>query len=203
MPTKARLAKNDLTLSLNKILDQETFPALIGILAQDRIRRERAIQYLLDQKPEAQRKINRLKAEDLSLSKLKSFFEETASLSLFEKETIYIIDGAQAFNAELSKVIKESIPNSPRSNVIILSGTKFLAAVLQAIIQNGALVELPELKGVELRNWTAKEYKRAGLTLSDNRVIESTLELADDSPDKVASIVEHVSLYCESPVVTI
>ena len=74
--------------------------------------------------------------------------------------------------------------------------------MLQTVKQYEALVELPELKGVELRKWVAREYKRFGLDIESDKVVEATLELSNDSLDKAAAIVEHVSLFCDSQIVT-
>ena len=143
----------------------------------------------------------RVNAAELNKQSWRALKEDLTALSLFSSHSITQLDHIEKFTAEFGRELTALAPELPASTTIILSGASLPAqsALLKFFRGKKWVVELEELKGAELAKWTQKELKsQGGFAQGDAAVTTMLADLAEDSPDRIAKLIEMLSLYCES-----
>jgi len=197
--------------SSEKILERlkllKSPPKAILILGPDAIRRDRFAEVATAQifKDPAALQTIQISGEDLVKSDLVKLRDELLSLSLFAPSRIFKIQDVQELNAALNKELLEVVDHSSEGSSIFLFATKLAAnsVILKYFEKLELVFELPELKGFDLKRWVGKELKTAGITQYAEACIDLLLRLGGDSPDAIAPLVQHLSLYLEDSTLSL
>ena len=180
-----------------------SFPSPALILCTDTVRRDRAIDVVVK---EAQNKDSlEVKFWHATAMSLSEFLSEISSLPLFSKRTLHIvreIDSAKA--ADANDLLDALSKNSQNSSPVLFSGSSFPSnsRFLKHFTATDSVVSIPELKGYDLRRWASKELKTAGIKIFPEELLELLISATDESPDSIATLCNHLSLYCEGEEAT-
>ena len=190
-PTKAASTIKELTSS-------KECPACVVITSPDRVRRTRALEHLLKHFHGAVPKnLRTFTFGEQGKSDPTRFIRDLEEPSLFEPVRYAVMRGVEdAKAADLEPVsafikkavhgvhlfiIGESLPNTPNFKKTIESRSRHLA--------------FEQLKGAELRKWTAREVKAAEISNASDGVIELIVALGEEDPESVSRLIDKFSLY--------
>ena len=181
-------------------------PAYLLILAPDRARRDRIREILLKR---TERKnlpvLKKYRSEEFTAGKLLEFKDAALSPSLFNPVQHFLIDDVEDLKAPIAKEIIEFLEKSSLTGIsVIFSGSSLPANSVfkKFFAKQDLLIELEELKGPELRKWVTKELERAGIQNPSNQGCEAIIQVAEENPDKVIGIAEHMATYLDGKPLT-
>lgn len=196
---------------LKEIVDSKSCPPVFLITGAEKIRLERAVEFLLNglvpgwnnqSSRRGSNKVMRIAGSDLSISKINALATEICTASLFASEKFYIITDVEQTKAAEANALAQIIPKIPPFSRIIFTAAKTPAAKLNdAINKHGKGVGLPELKGYELKRWVEKEMKAEGITKFDEETVEAIVNLTGGSADEIAPLVKQLGLFVDGSVV--
>jgi DNA polymerase-3 subunit delta len=95
----------------------------------------------------------------------------------------------------LAAALKSGIGTSRM--ILLASSLPARNPIRAAVEKKGQVIDLPELKGAELRRWTEKELRMAGFEEFPEAAVEGLSVLGDESPDQLVKLIEHLALYLE------
>jgi DNA polymerase-3 subunit delta len=72
----------------------------------------------------------------------------------------------------------------------------------KAVEKLGTVLTFEPLKGAELRRWTERELKQAGVVGATDEMVELALSLAAEEPEAIAALIEKLSLYLDGDAPT-
>lgn len=171
-------------------------PRCVVITAPDRIRRERALAYLLkhfakDSKPTT------FTFSEQGRSNPTAFLQDLSEPSLFEPTrfgVIRSIESAKAADVEpisalLERgvegahlfIVGESLPNTPN-----------FKKTLQA---KATIIPFEALKGAELSRWVERELKQQEISHSGDDVVELLISVGNEDPEAINRLIEKLGLF--------
>ncbi len=182
----------------------ESCPLCVFIGSPDRVRRERALSFVL----------NHFAGKDLhpltySFSEqgrhnIISLLNEISEPSLFEPTRYVVIRGI-----ETAKVVDlEPLTNFLTKKIagvhVILVGEGFPQSqnFKKALEKLASVLIFDPLKGAELRRWTERELKTSGVSGATDEMIELALSLAGEEPEAIAALIEKLALYLDGDAPT-
>ena len=184
---------------LKDIVSKKVCPGCIVVTSSDRIRRERALSFLLEHFTDKKYKPSSFTFGDQGRTTIQSFLADCAEPSLFEPTRFAVIKGVEKakaadlepISALIAKqvpgihlfIIGQALPNSPNFK--------------KGLDKHATVVAFEDLKGAELTRWVEKELRTSGVTNTPDDVVELVLSLAGDEPDAIARLVEKFSLYLD------
>lgn len=196
---------------IKRITALKDCPAAMLILAKDEIRKSRIEKLLIDTflKTSSSKAnsananalgLSKLDARDLDSSAIKRLKDDVFAMSLFSPKRFFLIHHVDELKAEEQKLFLSIIEKNKTDNKLIFAGSSLASnsSFKKFFINQDCLIELPEMEGPELRRWTEKELKTAGFAKYSEQVIELIISIAEESPDRIACVVEHLSLYADS-----
>jgi DNA polymerase III delta subunit len=186
------------TKQLKELTQKKECPSCVVITSDDRMRRERALQFLLDHFVGASgEKPRSFTCGEQGRTSPESFLRDLAEPSLFEPVRFAIVrsvESAKAADLEpVSEFIRkqingvhlfiigESLPNAPTFKKTVEAHAEHLA--------------FDVLKGAELRRWIEREVATQGITGAQDDVMELLSSLGNDDPDAIAKLIEKFALY--------
>jgi DNA polymerase III delta subunit len=206
MPAKKDSNNKDAAQALKAILAEKTPPPFLLVLCPDRVRQERVIGSVLkkfcpeyDEKSRRSDSLTQISAESFNTSNIQNLSDNINSLSLFSKQKFILITDVEELNSSLNKKILDILEETSPDTCVIL-GAKKLASnsqILTFFRKNQALIELPELKNMDLTRWVEKELKTEGVTFSDEILPEAIIQSCDADPDKIAELISRLALFVD------
>lgn len=201
--------KHNPVATFNRIKDLPDCPPFVLVLCSDEVRKNRIVAAILDrffsgkngQKGfDAGTGSNRVDSSQLSREGLALLSEKVLAPSLFSPHQLFFIRNLDSLNSDLTRPFVKLLESLPPGINFVLTGRSLpsTSAILQFFSLRDLVIELPDLKGQELRRWTEKELRAAGLKSFSQPVPETLIRIADSSPDRIIKLVEHAALYCES-----
>ena len=195
------VSKKDPKSLLREILQSQEVPNTILIISPDRVRRDKIFSLLIDKlnKNPAKVESKRFDAERSDKKGIGELQTASASLSLFSKNQLFIIDRLEELPTEMNQEFLSVIGAASSQVRFILSALRLdTRSVLRKPFDNKTnLIEFEELKGFELNRWIIKELSGSGITKIDEEAINALAQLGAEDPDKIAGLIEHASLYVE------
>ncbi|RMG43892.1 MAG: DNA polymerase III subunit delta [Candidatus Dadabacteria bacterium] len=193
---------------LDQIIAKKRKPHALLVLCKDRIRAKRTVDYLVKGFFEKHFQSADIPAEaivKLPISRIKSegsgiLAEQLQSVSLFSQFKIVIVKNCEEATEKLSREVASLIEKPLESTCVIFVAAKLPAsnALRKLLTKQKLVITLPELKGYELKRWTKREFKLAGITKPTEQAVNAVIAIAKNSPDKISQLVEHLSLYSDS-----
>ena len=194
--------------TFNRIKALPDLPPFVLLLCSDLVRKNRIADTLLQKffpakngEPgyAASTGLCRIDAAVLNKDGLAELSEKVISPSLFSAHQLFLIRNIDELNTGLNKSFIKLLESLPPGINFILSGKSLPASnpLVSFFALRDLLVELPDLKGQELRRWTEKELRTAGIKSVNTPVTDALIKLAESSPDRIVQLVEHAALYCE------
>ena len=183
---------------LKEITSKKESPACIVITSPDRVRRERALEFLIKHFVETSApKPRALTLGDSNRPLLSAFIRDLEEPSLFEPSRFAIlrgIDSAKAVELEpLSEFLRKKIPGV---YLFIVSESLPNVPTFKKVLESHAqMIVFDALKGAELKRWIEREASQKGLTGADDEIIELLSSLGSEDPEAIANLVEKFSLY--------
>jgi DNA polymerase III delta subunit len=183
---------------LKSLTAQKECPGCVVITSPDRMRRDRALRFLLDHFADS----NLPKPQTFSFGEQgrtspQAFLRDLAEPSLFEPVRFAVlrqIESAKAADLEpVSEFIRknisgvhlfiigESLPNTPTFK--------------KTVEAHATLLAFEALKGAELRRWIERETVTQGISGAQDDVMELLSSLGEDDPDAIARLIEKFALY--------
>jgi DNA polymerase III delta subunit len=183
---------------LKEITAKPECPACIVITSPDRIRRERALEYLVTRFAKAAKiKPRSFSFGEQGRNSPVAFLRDLEEPSLFEPTRFAIIrsiESAKAADVEpISEFLRKEVPGVHLFIVgESLPNTPNFKKALDALA-----VQLPfdTLKGAELHRWVEREVAQSGIEGADDEVIELLVSLGCDDPETISRLIEKFSLY--------
>jgi len=186
------------TKLLKELTQKKECPACVVITSADRMRRERALQFLVDhfvganaQKPRS------FSCGEQGRSSPETFLRDLAEPSLFEPVRFAIVrhvESAKAVDLEpLSEFIRKEIPGV---HLFIVGESLPNAPTFKKTLEAHAThLSFDVLKGAELRRWIEREVAAQGIAGAEDDVIELLSSLGGEDPDAIARVIEKFALY--------
>lgn len=174
-------------------------PLCVFIGAPDRIRRERALSYILTHFAGKEYRPLTYGFTEQGRQNISSLLSEISEPSLFEPTRYVVIRGietAKVVDLEpLTAFLTKKIPGVH----VILVGEGFPQSqnFKKSIEKLATVITFEPLKGAELRRWTERELKSAGVSGATDEMVELALSLAGEEPETVAALIEKLSLYLD------
>ena len=193
---------------VKKIMDAKTAPQKLLIVCPDRIRRERFVANIFKKfVPDFSKKsiqadsLTVMNAGEFNSSNLSSLSDDLNSYSLFSKERFFLINGLDNLPSALNKSFLNITSKDYPSLYLVMTAAKFAAnsQIYNFYKKTALVVDLPQLKNLELVRWTERELKSQGIKSWDEGLPEALLQCAEGSPDKISELVEKLSLFLEEP----
>lgn len=186
----------------SQIIKADKCPDALMILCPDLIRREGALQKILECfKLTAAEKINIsiANSDSATLTELKY---RGAEISLFSKEKIIIFKDVQTVNADKTDTLMELLENNSGSKIIFL-GTSLTAIsrLYKYFAGKNLLINLPELKNNELLRWLEKKAAAQKITL-DEKALNILAQICANSADTASRMLEQAALYSDNGTIT-
>jgi DNA polymerase-3 subunit delta len=189
---------------LKEITSMKTCPLCVFIGAPDRIRRERALRFILGHFAGKDIRPLSYSFTEQGRQNISGLLNEISEPSLFEPTRYVIIRGI-----ETAKVVDlEPLTNFMNKKIegvhIILVGEGFPQSqnFKKAVEKLGTVLTFEPLKGAELRRWTERELKQAGVEGATDEMVELALSLAVEEPEAIAALIEKLSLYLDGDTPT-
>jgi DNA polymerase III delta subunit len=184
--------------ALKEITTKGECPSCVVITSPDRVRRERALEYLLTRFAKATNSTPRtFSFGEQGRNSPSAFLRDLEEPSLFEPTRFAVIrsiESAKAADVEpVSEFLRKEVPGVHLFIVgESLPNTPNFKKTLDALA-----TQLPfePLKGAELNRWVEREVAQSGIQGADDEVIELLISLGSDDPETISRLVEKFALY--------
>lgn len=178
-----------------ELSDASEPPPLIAIACKEKTRWERVRETIFQSVKSPQ--IIKTDCSNFSFNDWIDLEAEINALSLFSNNRIFILTNANKLDSKTNKRLTETIEKIPPATHLVAIADSFPKNndLRKYATQKCTFIELSPLKNVELRNWTKHEFARQGLTKVSANVIEHVVHLGEESPDKIASLIDQCSLF--------
>ncbi len=193
------MAEETATQRIQAFAKEGRCPALIYLAAPDRIRKDRAVEFLLRKIAPSAGAPLRLHGQELTLLRVQNLRDEVRSGSLFSSQRYIVITNADAIPAPSLKALPAALGLlSEGVHIIFLAETIRKADPLVTFIKSqGEILELSALKGYDLKRWTKRELAQQGITTIPEAALERLILLAEESPDELVRFCERLALYVD------
>ncbi len=189
---------------LKEITSMKTCPLCVFIGAPDRIRRERALRFIISRFAGKDFRPLSYSFTEQGRQNISGLLNEISEPSLFEPTRYVVIRGI-----ETAKVVDlEPLTNFMNKKIegvhIILVGEGFPQSqnFKKAVEKLGTVLTFERLKGAELRRWTERELKQARVEGVTDEMLELAISLAAEEPESIAALIEKLSLYLDGDAPT-
>ena len=182
------------------LLPHPTLPAIVIVLAPDRVRRERVLDALLAQFKITQ-KPQRLRANELNTAAWSRLAQDLLTPSLFTPQQLFLIDQANEIPAAQLESLVAQAKELPAFSHLLFSAPKLPRAngLMKIAIKADSLIELEALKGADFKKWAARECQRVGLKPENDAALEGLMRAAEDGADTLVALLDQLANYIETP----
>ena len=184
---------------LKEITSMKTCPLCTFIGAPDRIRRERALRFILNHFAGKEFRPLSYSFTEQGRQNISSLLNEISEPSLFEPTRYVVIRGIDTAKVVDLEPLTTFMNKKIEGIHIILVGDGFPQSqnFKKAVEKLGTVLTFEPLKGAELRRWTERELRQAGVSGTTDEMIELALSLAAEEPEAIAALIEKLSLYLD------
>lgn len=135
----------------------------------------------------------------------KKIFFSLQNSSLFTSETHLIIHSIDALSAAAAKTVTSLIKQASPSTVVIGCAGKLNStlALYKFFDQVEMLFSLPELAGLDLEQWIAKELVQSGVKNFPPAATSIIRQASQDSPDTAFDTIQKIALYLDGDTLTL
>lgn len=167
------------------------------ITSPDRIRRERALAYVIEYFSKGASKPTTFSFSEQGRVNPSLFIQDLSEPSLFEPMRFGIMKGIESAKAAdvepIGKLIErdiagthlfivgESLPNTPNFKKVLEKRAITLA--------------FDPLKGAELSRWVERELRQAEVKDAGDDIVELLISLGNDNPESISRLVEKLALF--------
>ena len=196
------MSKQKSTEALIKQLAKEsTLPRCLCILSPDKVRAERATDYLITsiaKNSGLKSEIFRFNLRGIKESELRSLEEHALSPSLFSPRSVIVLTSVEHATASIGKEILSLVENSMSADFII-SGEKIAknTTFYKRLSKKHLLTNFAELKGQTLNTWIGKELKRNEITDVSKACLEIISQVGEGNLDTIVGMCKQLSLYSD------
>lgn len=174
------------------------------ITSPDRVRRERALRYVLDHFAGKNYRASSFGFGEQGRSSVVPFVQDISEPSLFEPVRYALAKNIQLAKAQelepLSQLIARSL--SHIKLFIVGEGLPNSGNFKKVLEKHATLLDFEELKGAELRRWTERELRQNGIETPSDEVVELIVSLAADEPAEISRLLEKLSIYLDGAPVS-
>lgn len=189
---------------LKEITAMKSCPLCVFVGSPDRIRRERALTFILNHFAGKGYRPLSYSFTEQGRQNISNLLNEISEPSLFEPTRYVVIRGI-----ETAKVVDlEPLTNFLNKKIdgvhVIIVGEGFPQSqnFKKAVEKLATVLTFEPLKGAELRRWTERELKTAGVSGATDEMVELALSLAAEDPEVISSLIEKLSLYLDGDTPT-
>jgi DNA polymerase III delta subunit len=182
---------------LKQLTSEKECPLCVVVTSPDRIRRERALRFLLDHFHPGDSKPRTFSFSENARHSPAPFLRDLEEPSLFEPTRFAVIRGiesAKALDIEpLAEFVRKKI--SGVHLLIIAESLPNIPTFKKLLDSHATTLIFEALKGAELRRWIEREVSSQGIVGAEDDLLELLSVLGDNGPDTIASVIEKFSLY--------
>ncbi len=176
----------------------------VFIGSPDRIRRERALRFVLSHFAGNSVQPLSYSFTEQGRQNITGLLNEISEPSLFEPTRYVVIRGIETAKVVDLEPLTTFMNKKIEGIHIILVGKGFPQSqnFKKAVEKLGTVLTFEPLKGAELRRWTERELKQAGIAGATDEMVELALSLAAEEPEAIAALIEKLSLYLDGDAPT-
>jgi DNA polymerase-3 subunit delta len=193
------MKSSDAATRLKNIIKEKECPSTVVITSPDRIRRERALRYLLDHFAGESYRATSFGFGEQGRASIAPFIQDISEPSLFEPVRYALIKNIQIAKAQelepLSQLISRSLGHI--KVFIVGDGLPNSGNFKKVLDKHATLLDFEELKGAELRRWTERELRQNGIEAPSDEVVELIVSLASEEPAEISRLLEKLSIYLD------
>jgi len=181
-----------------ELASQKECPACVAITSPDRVRRERGLSYLLGVfAPKGYHPLTFNFAD--ARGGPQAFLNDLGEPSLFEPTKFAVMKALEVAKAVDLDPVGKFLATPPRGVHLLLigSGLPNSGNFKKTLTQSATVLALDALKGAELRRWTERELKTAGVSGAEDDVVETILAASSEDPDAATALIEKFALYLD------
>lgn len=185
------------TSLLKEITSRSECPACVVFTSTDRVRRDRAVTYLLNHFAKGAPKPSSFTFSEQGRANPTSFMRDLSEPSLFDPIRFGLIRGIESARAADVEPIAEFLQRPVAGVHLVLVGASLpnTPNFKKVLEKSATIINFEPLKGAELSRWTERELKQHGVQDADDAVVELLISLAGEEPEAVGRLVEKFSLY--------
>ncbi len=190
---------------LKEITSRQECPACVVIISPDRIRRERALGFVLGHFAKRAPKPSTFSFSEQGRANPTSLLRDLREPSLFDPVRFGVLKGIEAARAADVEPISEFLQlQVPGVHLLLVGASLPNTPNFKKFLEKAAtIVSFEPLKGAELSRWTERELKHCDVRGADDAVVELLISLAGEEPEAIAKLIEKFSLYVgDSPATT-
>ena len=141
--------------------------------------------------------VQKWRADQISSESIQQIQSGLASLSLFGNLQVTIISKVDTIKANLQEKLLELSTNTSPNNRLILQADKLASnsRLLKHFQKAQAHIDLPELKGAQLKSWVQAELKLNGVKTSNLNLVQRLIDLGQQSPDLISIMCNQLGNY--------
>jgi DNA polymerase III delta subunit len=198
------MKSSDAAGRLKKLTQEKECPSIVLISSPDRVRRERALRFLLDNFAGQTHRPSTFSFGDQGRNSVAAFIQDISEPSLFEPIRYAVIKNINSAKAQDLEPITAVIKRAPAHVKLLIMGDGLpnSSTFKKALENHATVLEFDELKGAELRRWTEREIKQNGIEAPADEIIELVVSLAGEEPAEIARLLEKLTLYLDGAPAT-
>lgn len=184
------------TKQLDAVKKLTTPPPALLIISPDQVRRQRLLASLFTGE-NGWPSLAVAERKSLTPFVARTWENDLPALSLFSKQRLIIASGADELKAEDARSLVALLERAAlgTTTILVVDSLPERHALRSAL--SAATLELPELRSFELLRWTERELHRCGITTFEKTVPERLAAIAEEKPDRIASLADHLALYLD------
>lgn len=172
---------------------------VVALASPDHIRRERAVNYIVDEYSKLCDLKRTLAHTAIKIEKntLESVSLSLRNVSLFEREKVWVLSGVEALLKQEQITLSSALSLLPKGSIvlIVVPDLKKNSVLIKDLESKELTYDLGELHGATLLRWVERELKTQGISEWDSGVPDRLAALGEQAADKIAPIVEQLALY--------
>ncbi|MBX7136506.1 MAG: DNA polymerase III subunit delta [Oligoflexia bacterium] len=174
-------------------------PEVVLIICPDHLRQQRIFEMLRQKLFQDVAQPLTLDCAELNRDALLRLRDELSSQSLFSKRQLFALKNAEELDAASGKLLLDTLDGPARHSTLTVMARKLpvSGALYKGLSRKSFLVELPELKGYELKRWVAKEFKAVGVDRIEEAALEILINIGGGEVDRIYPLLEQAALFSE------
>lgn len=185
--------------ALKELTSEKRCPSCVVITAPDRVRRDRALKYVLTHFAGAEYRPRTFSFGEQGRSSIQPLLSDLGEPSLFEPTRFVVIRSIEQAKAADLEPISNFISRAIEGIHLILVGASLPNSpnFKKTLEKHATVIPFEELKGAELRRWAEREMRQQGVDGASDELVELALSLAQEDPEELSSLIEKLSLYLD------
>lgn len=184
---------------IKEITSHKSCPLCTVITSPDRVRRERALRYILEHFAGKEYRPTTFTFGESGRASINNFINDVGEPSLFDPTRYAIVRGIESAKAADVEPLSQFITRKVEGVHLFIIGPSLpnTPNFKKTLDKFGTSLAFEELKGAELRRWTERELRQNGVDEASDELVELALSLTAEDPEAVASLIQKLSLYLD------